>query len=112
MSEQSILKSLKGVTSKLWPESSSGNQSIFQTLVAPRVNLFLRSRRLFAWMTVFMSTLTLGAMIQKYCSTQYGFSFLPVGVFTSCLITFQWLLAVYLERTNGKRSTICLPDSR
>src|SRR5262249_43808592 len=93
-----ISKSLNAITSVLWRGYNYASQCTSQTVLYRKARLWVRSVNLDALMIGFMFTLTLGATVETYFSTQYGFSLAPVLFAMFCLTTLQCLLLAWRAR--------------
>src|SRR6267154_267152 len=104
MSEQSFWRNPLEDISKHWPVFISSVRLISQTGVAATMKRIARSKRFWRVMTGYMFTLTLGAMIQKYFWTRYGFSSQSALVVISFWIMSLWLLAAVQRTTKDEPS--------
>lgn len=108
MLAQSSWKNFLSDISKLWQVLNLKFQSIYRTEIVPAKKWLRRSERWFRKMAVFMSILTLGAMIPTAFSTLSGFSLLPALVGIFFLTISVWLsaaLAVIQEMRENNSNT-------
>src|SRR6266849_2341426 len=99
MSEQSTSKRPSSDTSKPLRDSILGNPHTFRTAVLRWVRHISHSWKLWVGMTVFTSIATMGATIQRYFWTEFGFSSLPALVIILSWTILLCLLAVLGAKT-------------
>src|SRR5580765_1414568 len=99
-SQQSSLKNPSVDTSKQSVVLNFKNLPTYLTLAFQTARSSMRLRKVVGWTSVCMSIATLGAMIQKYYSTLFGFSLAHVGVAMSCWIISVWLSLAWQAKTN------------
>src|SRR5258707_6607839 len=99
MLERSSWKNLKDGISKQLEDLSWRDLSTYRIAGWRILRYFLLLRQSSTKTIAFMSILILGQTIQMFCSTQLGFSPLPVTAGILCWIIFRWSSQGLLAKT-------------